>query len=1330
MLEIDINTKKDLQEMKNADLKAKNNDASQSKRPTINIHATASYIKALQTTQDNLPQSLNKSLNTLKNNLSIYLNAPDKIEEVPVDNNAQSMSTYNKLSLQVISRDEALQEKVASNLSTPKRLVRSRDAEQTLDKSLQALPDALKEGTGAGKSLSKFVCECLVTLTDPQTVGAGLERDLAMRQVFIPQDRLNSRTLSATNKTLEQSIAFIESNQKDVIDKLPKNEYIKDKPGATTPQTMTRYLRKALDEFPDDSTYLDIFKQNRDRTTDSSPYDDKVSEEISSRIHTLIAKAAKTARRGNLIPNANKEAQNSAQDSSIDDIHATKRTFNKNIDTDTVVDDNVSARELSLSELSARAAKLQKQFRQERLRLVQEGKLPNPATPPETFSTPTTAKEVLDRSLSSKTPTEKLQEARDLALQRAILESKAQEDANLDDLNLDKVIKNAQSTQIQDPNSKDQTLTNTQTQSALSQKDLIDQIAKQLKLQISDDIAKTIEQKTSNLSEKLDVIKATADELKSNAQKQENKLTNLEKGLQENSVAIDEAKNQAQKLSKEQALAIEDLKNQTLSKEVEKQSNINLQQSADYGKYDFVKTQTHDISASISKTYSQTTLQGNDVDKIIDDSAVNQDTDVDTNVDIDTDTDIKSDKKLSQTDSDVSDDVNVKAQDKRVAEQKTSDKTINSSLVDDEKIDVDADIDTDADTDADIKSDKRISQTASDVSDDANVKAQDKRVAEQKANYQTINSSLIDDEQSDVDVDADVDTDTDIKSDKKLSQTDSDVSDDVNVKAQDKKLNQNTSNNSLTDSTDDNDVTLKNQDLDTLDGEHIDGLDGDFAIKENVEDSDIDYDNLSPMPNTSLSQNQSVDNNTQDDSISDIGTENKSALEKLYQGVKDKSEDDFSKELKKASSVITQDIKSDENEVSDSTKTNDIVKKVMADTVPSDDFKDDHASNEAIKNKATENSQPKINDAEFDTNDDVKNEALNNLVTPPGASVVTTGNNNPLPERTQVEDMKVEKETGLFKRFISMFKGSKSHESKESVKTEDKAISANNTNSTSNIINTANSQLVLKANPLDQMLYTLKVQANNPNMPPEFKDEALKFLNSLNNPVDDLASVKNWLNFVTGPISPNSSQALAMHQWAFFILCTRFEQLGKEVRKFLKKNMPDGDIESLLKTVPTMKKAKAHSSVTVSAIEETFGQIDRLQQLNNNNNPILNRYIPLPPNYEGGREGGFSLKRDKDDDGKDAWHLHFAFDLKDLGPIEIKAVASLPEIKLSFVTESLQALQKIQELMPELNYNLQMIGITARTNSMRLGHIAFKDSAINTNTKTARNDTSTLSVDI
>ena len=654
MDQIDINARKAASEMQKNAVSGKAKSEKVVKSPAINIHATASYIKALQTSQDNLPESLNKGLNTLKNNLSIYLNAPDKIEDVPVDSTRESMSTFNKLSLQVISRDSALQEKVAQNLSTSKRLVRARDAQKSLEQSLNSMPQALKEGTGVGRSLSKFVCECLVNLTDPQTIGAGLERDLAMRQIFIPQDRLNSRSASAVSKSLEQSIAFIESNQKDVIARLPKNEYVQEKPGATTPQTMTRYLRKALDEFPDDSTYLDIFKQNRDRT-DNAPYDDKVSEEISSRIHSLIAKAAQTARRGNLIPNSRKNAESTPVPT--EQVRAQERTFNRPIQSDAPIDENVSARELSLSELSARAARLQKQFRQERMRLVQEGKLPNPATPPESFTVNTTAKEVLSKTLSEPGPAEKLQTARDLALQRAIVDTSAKAPNVADDMATD--IKNTVSAQkpavtadeahvstpseqakavaektlmqqgtmldkgvkisytaaqnnlygainmapgetiaIQTPSLETpavkgpvepQSTVEPTKQEPLSPKSLVDEITAQLKKQLADDIVKTIEMKTSNLSEKLDDIKATAEELKNKAQNQESKLTSLEKGLIENSAAIDEAKKQAEEISKEQAKALHDIQSKAL--EAKQNASVSLQSTADYGRYNFTTSQ-------------------------------------------------------------------------------------------------------------------------------------------------------------------------------------------------------------------------------------------------------------------------------------------------------------------------------------------------------------------------------------------------------------------------------------------------------------------------------------------------------------------------------------------------------------------------------------------------------------------------------------------------------------------------------------------------------------------------------------------------------------------
>ena len=75
---------------------------------------------------------------------------------------------------------------------------------------------------------------------------------------------------------------------------------------------MTRYLRKALDEFPEGSTYLDIFKQNRQKAEASeteNEYNDDISKNTAKRIHDLIHKAAVTARKGNLIPASDRTVQ-------------------------------------------------------------------------------------------------------------------------------------------------------------------------------------------------------------------------------------------------------------------------------------------------------------------------------------------------------------------------------------------------------------------------------------------------------------------------------------------------------------------------------------------------------------------------------------------------------------------------------------------------------------------------------------------------------------------------------------------------------------------------------------------------------------------------------------------------------------------------------------------------------------------------------------------------------------------------------------------------------------------------------------------------------------
>ena len=98
--------------------------------------------------------------------------------------------------------------------------------------------------------------------------------------------------------------------------------------------------------------------------------------------------------------------------------------------------------------------------------------------------------------------------------------------------------------------------------------------------------------------------------------------------------------------------------------------------------------------------------------------------------------------------------------------------------------------------------------------------------------------------------------------------------------------------------------------------------------------------------------------------------------------------------------------------------------------------------------------------------------------------------------------------------------------------------------------------------------------------------------------------------------------------------------------------------------------------------------------------------LKLPPQYDGGNEGSLSLESFKDDDEKDGYHLKFKFDLKDLGPIEIRATLKHPELKLNIITQNLKTLQKVQELLPTLTSNLQNLGLTTRPPSVRLGHVS------------------------
>ena len=197
------------------------NENKAAKEPArINTQATANYISLMSRQKGLLAESSQRTYNQLSSSLNTYVQDPQSVKDIEADKDSASLGHYRKLTVQVINRDPSLQEKVAQDLSSAKEMVSSRDAASTLEQNMKQLPEALSEGVPAGKNLSKLICQSVVNLTDYENMGAGLQRDLAIREEYPPQSELSLRSKIATSDALSASIAYVKSNQPEVLEKL------------------------------------------------------------------------------------------------------------------------------------------------------------------------------------------------------------------------------------------------------------------------------------------------------------------------------------------------------------------------------------------------------------------------------------------------------------------------------------------------------------------------------------------------------------------------------------------------------------------------------------------------------------------------------------------------------------------------------------------------------------------------------------------------------------------------------------------------------------------------------------------------------------------------------------------------------------------------------------------------------------------------------------------------------------------------------------------------------------------------------------------------------
>lgn len=1484
-IDVDLKTSVD---KSNTDLnKTESETQSGTAKAQINANATAKYISVISKHKGLLAESQARTFNQLNSSLNSFVKDSSSIAKESYNKDSAMMGHYRKLTVQVINRDPNLQEKVASDLSSQKEMVRSRDAASVLESDLKNLPKVLSEGTVAGQNLGKFICQSVVNLTDYENMGAGLQRDLAIRQVFAPTEELSLRSKQATAEVLAASIAYVKSNQPEVLTTLKpeQQEIVKPKPGSTTPQIMTRYLRQALDEFPDDSTYLDIFKQNKKVDEAEDNFKDDVSKETAKRIHDLIAKAALTARKSNLL--------SSKEEISLEKTVSTKAD-SPSVAANTADEKSVEASKLSLSELSARAAKLQQQFREERMRLASEGKLPDPAVKPNYTSDDSASNLELtnqriaqvdraideriannsnlqDQHAKSKEKAEPVLSAEEIkklaidAVKEALQETvKSQIEANQNAAKLaateavnalkESVLSKFEANQNTTKEVAAQAVKEALEQSTKAQLEASQNSAKQAVAEAVNSLKESVFSKleaTQNSTKEIaaqavrealeqsskaqlevsqnsardaatEAVNALKESVLSKLTDNENNSKSVaEQAVKEALAKFEESQSQAKDATTQ---AVKDLKEsvkaqlektQTSAKEAAtlaaktvleenaKTQNENAQSSAkeavkqalkealegsplakndlrqnayekhqtfnmsfrgsavaDFGSYnmgptlsvkipngvadyangsnevnaksDLNSVNTEQKAEALKKEFLKSQAQDVREETAKDDAASFEHTKVTDGI-----------KTVGKADSTNTVSKSVTTEQKAFEFSTTNDDIINADT-EDETYDVAVDEKNVLSNEDDVKSDEILTDKNSLKDKESNLKEPvasteiDELVTDDNNVVAKDNEKLASDTKASVNTDKDSD---DILKLNQISNTQngSVTSTEVTEETSEQPVTENNSgdklSNVLVSPVVANDSTI-------TDDSPIE-IETTFTIpKDNVasDSSKVITPEEKALANSALeqakAQSETVLNKpTPDNSVlhdeDDIFKSNDEKLENsdLQSAVKNRPSVLAGLSAKEGSDVeslpddnlsVTNGTKNNLQGADSSSKNKSVESKILASTVPSMELEDQVVPSDV---KQDLNIEKKLTDSAKENSDESTLTITKIPEKTPGAAAITQGQSEPIPEKSVVDNVAdVKEKTGFFSKIASIF-GKKTVESP-------KNVAESVTTPVATVPNLMT--LMSKGSPLDSLMYSLKVQANNTALPDALREEAKNYLDKLENPIDDLPSVANWLNFTSGPMSPTSPQALALHQWAFMLLSIRFAQLGKSVDKFLKKDVDlmEDRFDETLDEMKASIDAKGKNNIP-SLLDETLDQIVRYQNPNKENLPLLFQYIPLPPTYDGGREGGFNARPVIEEDGKKSWHLNFVFDLENLGPIEIKAEAKLPELKLSVVASTFNGLQKVQEALPTLKEKLQDLGITTRNATARMGkvHIREKNDRPVVEERTKK-DGSTFSVDI
>lgn len=1436
---------------------------SSAKEPAqLNVKAASKYLGLLSRDRAQVSDGLQRALNSVHSTLNSYIQDPQRIRSAAQASSLEGEGEFSRLSSRVISRDASLSESVAEDLSSKSHLVRSRDASAEFEKTMGDLPPALKEDTAAGAALSKAIAQSLLNLTDHQTLGAGLERDLAVRGVYVPEQELSQRSRDATSRVLQVSLAFAKSNSPEELKELPAEpEPAKEAPGSTTPQIMTRYLRQALDEFPDDSTYLDIFRKNKEAGAPQP--DDKVSIETAERIHNLIAKAAETARRGNLIPGGN--SQGSAAAGSSAGSFATSAGNEAPRSSTAAAPDGGDARELSLSELSERASRLQRQFRLERQKLASEGQMPDPAEYPPSrtgaagkpgtadaavaeaskadaakIAEPTSEKQASENTTYKAAPESKeAAGASAKAAQAAPAEATAKAGQAPSSLSLEDAQVSVSYKAVQNPfyggissvpgmtlpvnGFDDQAALGFAARSMVQDFSTPRTISRILKEQealargalsapkgTAESSLKTAGPQAAAASSAQEnaqpVLKGEAETAAGNPAKapaaaggnadassvpEEAPSTVSENGaskqasaapastaaatadaVSDEALATEEAKpSSAVQTTKFQTQSVESISTEETAPEAEAKPSVQavadeLEPAATEDAVDHASAEdaTSSELKAASTAPAASGTQAADEAAIEDDksskaqqegaqaqasssqaAAPAEDEAAGAIEEASQEAQKAAQSSKPQTafvaaskSAEASSEAAAKAEDlegkqatqaprqepsQAAAEPLYADaanaatatsKQTSVKSTDGQAVDAGAqtrtadaaanEAETTAEQDSKAANSAQSSKpqaafTASASSAEAAAKAASEvpETVQQPAQAGTASAAAASEAEASVpaseeapvaastaaDAEAVEDASTAVQDPAKGSASPNSTSQQILAPAASEESS------AEEPATEKQPASASGKSASAASvtsgsGSAASSLPESTAVSSSVQAAAAQAENADESADTSSKSASAAGLKASEAAQSFVAA----GMSATAGGA---STDDASSEGADADKAGA-----DAGAKSAPSQGSSIGDSIMKGTVPASELDDSDTPEDAPDNDGRNlgrEAAGAIDTAKEASGEAEAAKAPADPLKAPAAAAVTTGGSAPVPQESVITTPQgTVKEGGFLRRLASIFSPSKA------------AANAAAAEAAAAQQGAALQLKLSQGSPLDVFASTLASLGASRFLPPEVRQEARDLRAMLMDPVRDLATVDSWLEFVAAPMSPSSPRAIAMHQWAFFILCLRFRELGKSVDKFLKKL--GIDISADLPIDDMLLSHQDDEGAGEKLCRSTLSQLQRLQQLAPQDaEGFFNRAIPLPPAYDGGKEGSLSLRREKRKDGRKLWHLQFAFDLEKLGPVEIRAVASFPEVRLSYVAQTLEGLQALQSKVPELEKQLGDLGLEPRSSSPRIGRV-------------------------